>query len=581
MVVNNTRLLKVPTIDQVLNSGNSTDKLLKGDTSPLNLGKNASTSHALTTDDVLFGGKIEVQDKSYYDYSSGTTNDATLDASITSLGLSNPGDVISVYKASLTGNAGDNSDAGIVAFEANLAADVGGANEVALLIKGGFSTGVMAQDQDLRIETLDIGGGGGKVIIESNGSNAIELISGSGSILMRDSVQFNVNGYYPDNVPAIFGTSSDSRLLFSTDQTNDSLLLATDDSSQNFIITKSAWRGRDHDLSDSSTPSLFIFGEDPDVDNTTYISITHNGTNAIFDVGTGEFNFSGNQISCGNFIATTGAFTTIRSYTGDSLRLRSYDGHNIIINSGKTNTDIIMHGGTLDNVFYLDASENRIGMGTNTPAVKLQVIGADANDGIFANNSSANSNLYVGESGGPTGIYGNITWDYTNQRMSLGTAVSGTSYADTMILEDSNVLIGTTTSDGRLTLKGVSADGSDNVLSMLDSSDNNLMEVDTNGVHNYNSGAKVYEDYIDISDETSIALPDATSGYGTVFVGDNEEFARFRWTTAGVVTLDENTANVVITDTDTKFCILDNGTEVILKNRLGSNKNVRYEIHYS
>jgi len=52
-----------------------------------------------------------------------------------------------------------------------------------------------------------------------------------------------------------------------------------------------------------------------------------------------------------------------------------------------------------------------------------------------------------------------------------------------------------------------------------------------------------------VEDDAYIDLPDATSGWGTVFVGDNEEFATFRWTTAGVVTLMTNTANVIASDT--------------------------------
>lgn len=83
-----------------------------------------------------------------------------------------------------------------------------------------------------------------------------------------------------------------------------------------------------------------------------------------------------------------------------------------------------------------------------------------------------------------------------------------------------------------------------------------------------------------VADDATITLPDATSGWGEVFVGDNEERARFSWTTAGVVTLMENTANVVDSDTDTKFCIFDNGTGVVIRNRLGAVKTVKYIINY-
>lgn len=83
-----------------------------------------------------------------------------------------------------------------------------------------------------------------------------------------------------------------------------------------------------------------------------------------------------------------------------------------------------------------------------------------------------------------------------------------------------------------------------------------------------------------VIDEGTIDIPSSISGWGTVMVGDNEEFVRFRWTTAGAVTLMENTENVVSTDTDTKFCVFDNGSKVTLRNRLGSTKVVKYLLNY-
>lgn len=94
------------------------------------------------------------------------------------------------------------------------------------------------------------------------------------------------------------------------------------------------------------------------------------------------------------------------------------------------------------------------------------------------------------------------------------------------------------------------------------------------------SGLYIAADNIAVSDEASILLPDATAGWGEVFVGDNEERARFSWKADGSVTLMENTANVVNTDTDDKFCIYDNATAVVIKNRLGASKTVKYVINY-
>lgn len=82
-----------------------------------------------------------------------------------------------------------------------------------------------------------------------------------------------------------------------------------------------------------------------------------------------------------------------------------------------------------------------------------------------------------------------------------------------------------------------------------------------------------------INDEAFIDLP-TTNGFGEIFIGNDEERVRFSWTTAGVVTLIENTANIRSTDTDTFFCIFDNGANVRIKNRLGSSKIIKYIFNY-
>ena len=86
---------------------------------------------------------------------------------------------------------------------------------------------------------------------------------------------------------------------------------------------------------------------------------------------------------------------------------------------------------------------------------------------------------------------------------------------------------------------------------------------------------------VSVNDEASISLPDSASGWGFVQVGDGQEYALFSFTSAAVVTLVSNSANVVNTDTDTNLCIFDGGTSVTIKNRLGSDEIVRYEINHS
>jgi hypothetical protein len=85
---------------------------------------------------------------------------------------------------------------------------------------------------------------------------------------------------------------------------------------------------------------------------------------------------------------------------------------------------------------------------------------------------------------------------------------------------------------------------------------------------------------VELADDGSFDLPDASAGIGRVLVGDGEEYADFSWTSGAVVTLIASSSNVVSTDTDTKFCIFDNGTAVRVRNRLGSAKKVIFKINY-
>jgi len=84
-----------------------------------------------------------------------------------------------------------------------------------------------------------------------------------------------------------------------------------------------------------------------------------------------------------------------------------------------------------------------------------------------------------------------------------------------------------------------------------------------------------------VEDEAFIDLPSGISGWCFVQAGDGEEYAKFSFTTAGIVTLLSDTStNVVNTDTDGNLCIFDNGTNVRIKNRLGSAKIIKFNCNY-
>ncbi|NUM33090.1 MAG: hypothetical protein HUU50_00960 [Candidatus Brocadiae bacterium] len=84
-----------------------------------------------------------------------------------------------------------------------------------------------------------------------------------------------------------------------------------------------------------------------------------------------------------------------------------------------------------------------------------------------------------------------------------------------------------------------------------------------------------------LADDAEISIVTETVGFGFVQAGDNEEYALFSWASNGTVTLIQNSTNVVASDTDGKLCIYDTGSGIAIKNRLGSQKTIRFQLNYS
>ena len=85
---------------------------------------------------------------------------------------------------------------------------------------------------------------------------------------------------------------------------------------------------------------------------------------------------------------------------------------------------------------------------------------------------------------------------------------------------------------------------------------------------------------VELVDDAELIITTGITGWGFAMIGDNQEYGQFVWTTAGVVTLINNSTNTVNTDTDGKFCIYDAGSGIAIKNRLGSTLKIRYELNY-
>ncbi len=115
-----------------------------------------------------------------------------------------------------------------------------------------------------------------------DGTNGLISV-GTGLIrLVNSAVLFN-------DVQLAFGNSNDVRLFFNTTQTPDALTLGLS-SANGFIICETGDVGFDFAHGGSTNPTLFIHSAAQST--TQWISITHNGTNGVIDIGTGTIVFA-------------------------------------------------------------------------------------------------------------------------------------------------------------------------------------------------------------------------------------------------------------------------------------------------
>jgi hypothetical protein len=162
-----------------------------------------------------------------------------------------------------------------------------------------------------------------------------------------------------------------------------------------------------------------------------------------------------NNTPIGASTANTGAFTTL-SATGNV----SFDGGSFVFNEAGADKDARFEGDTDANLLFLDASTDRIGIGTSSPAFKLQVIGASY---IATNAAGTQEVLKLNNSDTTAGTQA-VKLGFSSAgvtKASINAAVYGNDYmtfnvgSDTerMRIDSSGrVLIGTTTFGGGLTI---------------------------------------------------------------------------------------------------------------------------------
>lgn len=135
----------------------------------------------------------------------------------------------------------------------------------------------------------------------SGGGNGFWFYTGGVIPLIATSLGFFINnslsmfwgnpGAGVGNAPGIRGDSNLDQFLFFTGS----------DTNNNFVFASTAYVNSNFDHADASRPiAYFQSGTDPDTDNTQWMSVSHDATDAEIAVGTGGLNLQTNQDNAAN-----------------------------------------------------------------------------------------------------------------------------------------------------------------------------------------------------------------------------------------------------------------------------------------
>jgi hypothetical protein len=92
---------------------------------------------------------------------------------------------------------------------------------------------------------------------------------------------------------------------------------------------------------------------------------------------------------------------------------------------------------------------------------------------------------------------------------------------------------------------------------------------------NYGKGLYFPMSSQSLADDAEVTVANGKAGIGLVNIGDNQEYALVSFSTTAV-TLVINSTNVANSDSDTNLCIYYDGTDLKIKNRLGSALTTRF-----
>lgn len=268
--------------------------------------------------------------------------------------------------------------------------------------------------------------------------------------------------------------------------------------------------------------------------------------------------------------------------------------------NGASTFSLVVRNSDGDELFNI-ADDGDIGFGGFS--TKGDIAFVEKSRVVFDNTSITTSDIVWFQSGSFAAGF-QYTHASTKFDFFIGGAGSSADIALT-INADGDVGIGTTSSvpSARLHIKGVDATSANFALKVQDDGGLELLSIrndgnigigtttpskrlDVNGTVNisdtlFQNGVVIFRDCVVIADEASINLPDATTQDLKVWVDGDDEWAIGAIQSDGTVTLPFVVGSVVNTDTDANLVIWNSaGSQVIIKNRLGSSKTVCYKTEY-
>lgn len=362
----------------------------------------------------------------------------------------------------------------------------------------------------------------------SHNTTSAELTSGKGFFVVNPGITIIDYGRI-----TMGGSSGGSVLYYDPTMLQQPLFLGS--SHRNFVLADlTTGLGKNYDHALQANPTLFIHSvTDPDVNNTQWLSFAHDQTNGVIQAGTGLVAIQGNAAVGYNadpgymFLGRQGAGEpngTIGAYYDASVSPSCFFASNIYYNGVSFLTQ--------------DATKN----------MSMWLV------------QNGNQYWYTGGAGGVAP--GTL-------KMSLSLA-GGFSLGNAVALTDAGA--------GNLLMTGsITFNAAGNITA---NSGDIVINPSTDITEVCGVGLKTKEYNATLNNGATVSLP-AGTGWGTFMIGDNQEYARVRWTSAAVPTVDESTANVATSDLAGNLCFIDGGATITIKNNLGSNLTLRYVIHYS